>query len=162
MGVEFENNPISDTNCGGEVVKECRDDVVLQITDTDDLNKSARRNSNETMATSPSTKQETASTNTTTTATTTTTTTATLTKPVSNTTNYSTTSSKKLSKENVNTDASNEDVVSKSAHTNDNSKGTPKETHLNCEKDELVLDVLNDDLIEKVRGKFLCKLMYCA
>lgn len=147
LGIEFENNPISDTRCDAEVEKECREDVVLQISDNDDLNKSSRRNSNET--TTPISKQET------------TTTTATVTKPVSNTTNYSTTSSNKLSKENVNADFSkNEDVVSKITHTNDNNKDTSKQTHLNCEKDELVLDVLNDDLIEKVRVKITCKLEF--
>lgn len=37
---------------------------------------------------------------------------------------------------------------------NDNNKeNTSKEINLNCEKDELVLDVLNDDLISKVRGR---------
>lgn len=40
------------------------------------------------------------------------------------------------------------------AQTTDNKKeNTSKEINLNCEKDELVLDVLNDDLIAKVRGR---------
>lgn len=122
------------------MVKDSHDDVVLQFADNDE-----RQNSTDT-----TNAQET-------------TTTAT-TKPVSNTTNYSTTSSNKLSKdENVNAtnDLSNDTtdnvVSSKSTHTNDNNKDTSKETNLNCEKDELVLDVLNDDLIEKVRVKISCK-----
>lgn len=103
---------------------------MLQLADADGLNKTERRNSND-----ASSKLEPA---------------ATVTKPVSNTANYtSTTSSNKLSKENVNAD--DEDGISKSSHTNDNNKDTSKE------KDELVLDVLNDDLIEKVRGKISCK-----
>lgn len=199
LGIECENNPISDRQCG--------DEVVLQITDNDDLNKNTRRNSSSndtTTATSTVPKQEntpnvstanainntitTATTTTstaaatataadsaaTTTATTLTTATVTITsitaasvaKPVSNTittntnatTIYSTTSANKLSKENVNaTDATNEEVDSKSAHTTDNNRAISKDMHLNCEKGELVLDVLNDDLIEKVRGRISCK-----
>lgn len=149
LGIHFDINPVSDSRCSAEVVKDSAD-VVLQIADNDAHNKCERRNSND--ATAP--KQE--HTNTPTSVTT---------KPVSNTTtNYSTTSSNKLSKENVNADASNEDVVSsKSTHANDNNKDdTSKEAHLNCEKDELVLDVLNDDLIEKVRAKISCKLLVAA
>lgn len=141
LGIECENNPVSDSRCSAEVVKDS-EDVVLQIADNDAHNKCERRNSND--ATTP--KQETTNT------------TTVVTKPVSNTTNYSTTSSNKLSKENVNADAGNDDAVSKSSHANDNNKDdTSKETHLNNEKDELVLDVLNDDLIEKVRVKISCK-----
>lgn len=44
------------------------------------------------------------------------------------------------------------------AQTTDNNKeNTSKEINLNCEKDELVLDVLNDDLIAKVRCKIHSK-----
>lgn len=134
LGLECENNGIGDTRYDdGDVVEDNHKNVLLQFPDNDDLNKCERRNSND--ATS---KQETTNT------------TATITKPVSNTTtNYSTTSSNKLSKENVNADSNNEDGVNKS--TNDNNKDTSKE------KDELVLDVLNDDLIEKVRGKISCE-----
>lgn len=57
---------------------------------------------------------------------------------------------------NLSNDADNT-VSSRSSHANDNNKDTSKETNLNCEKDELVLDVLNDDLIEKVRVKISCK-----
>lgn len=39
-------------------------------------------------------------------------------------------------------------------------ENTADEIILNCEKDELVLDVLNDDLIAKVRGRITSKL--CA
>lgn len=35
------------------------------------------------------------------------------------------------------------------------------EINLNCEKDELVLDVLNDDLIAKVRGRITSKFQIC-
>lgn len=57
----------------------------------------------------------------------------------------------------MNADATNEEVDSKSARTTDNNKAISKDMHLNCEKGELVLDVLNDDLIEKVRGRITCK-----
>lgn len=67
-----------------------------------------------------------------------------------------TTSSTTLAKENKSTNLGNDDV-SKTNQTNDSNKETSKETNLNCEKDELVLDVLNDDLIAKVRGKLSCK-----
>lgn len=36
-------------------------------------------------------------------------------------------------------------------------ENTNDEINLNCEKDELVLDVLNDDLIAKVRGRITSK-----
>ncbi|XP_055314862.1 G protein-coupled receptor kinase 2 isoform X2 [Sitodiplosis mosellana] len=140
LGIECEHNTINNTRCDTNAVKDSHDDVVLQFADTDDHSNCERQNSTDANA------QET------------TTTPPATTKPVSNTTNYSTTSSNKLSKdENVNAanlsnDADNV-VSSRSSHANDNNKDTSKETNLNCEKDELVLDVLNDDLIEKVRVK---------
>lgn len=155
LGIECEHNAINNTRCDTNAVKDSHDDVVLQFADNDDHSNYERQNSTDANA------QETTATATAT-ATTTTTATTNTTKPVSNTTNYSTTSSNKLSKdENVNAanlsnDADNV-VSSKSSHANDNNKDTSKETNLNCEKDELVLDVLNDDLIEKVRGKISCK-----
>lgn len=194
LGIELENNPNSDRQCG--------DEVVLQITDSDDLNKNSRRNSssNEATAPKPETAPNVSTTNainntittstaaaapaaantlaaaaaaaTAATASATTTTTITpitaassVAQTVSNTINatatatttHSTTSANKLSKENVNADASNDEVGSKCAHTTDNNKAISKDMHLNCEKSELVLDVLNDDLIEKVRGRITCK-----
>lgn len=134
LGIECENNTTNDTRCN-DAVKDSHDDVVLQFADNDDRNDATTTPKQETTNQQPTSK------------------------PVSNTSNYSTTSSNKLSKEeNVNADRSNDDIVSKDTHANDNNKDTLKETNLNCEKDELVLDVLNDDLIEKVRVKISCKL----
>lgn len=47
----------------------------------------------------------------------------------------------------------NDDTNSEGKKNDNNKENTSKEINLNCEKDELVLDVLNDDLIEKVRGR---------
>lgn len=55
-----------------------------------------------------------------------------------------------ISNENSSTNQNN-DIVS-------NHKIIDTITNVNCIKDELVLDILNDDLIEKVRGKISCKL----
>lgn len=52
----------------------------------------------------------------------------------------------------------NNDIVSKNIQANSNHKGIGTIAIVNCIKDELVLDILNDDLIEKVRGKISCKL----
>lgn len=58
----------------------------------------------------------------------------------------------------------NNDIVSKSMQANFNHKGIDTIADVNCIKDELVLDILNDDLIEKVRGKISCKLpaLHCS
>lgn len=54
------------------------------------------------------------------------------------------------------TTSSNENTVDKINRTKAN---TSEEINLNCEKDELVLDVLNDDLIAKVRGRITCRFL---
>lgn len=64
-----------------------------------------------------------------------------------------------ISNENASTNQNN-DIISKSIQTNSNHKVIDTLTNVNCLKDELVLDILNDDLIEKVRGKISCKLHF--
>lgn len=63
--------------------------------------------------------------------------------------------------ESANTDAYDSTVtggdIGNAAKQNQIKENTNDEINLNCEKDELVLDVLNDDLIAKVRGRITSK-----
>lgn len=69
--------------------------------------------------------------------------------------NTTTVTVRKATKNSSNTDAGADSIVGK---INENNKDTSKKEILECGKEELVLDILNDDLIGKVRAKIPCKL----
>lgn len=72
------------------------------------------------------------------------------------TANTTTVTVRKTSKNSSNTDAGADSIVGK---MNENNKDTSKKENLECGKEELVLDILNDDLIGKVRAKIPCKFL---
>lgn len=139
LGIECERDSLNDSRSGadnGTVVVSNNGSGIGNVNNDEHKIGDSRNGNDDTITTTNAT-------NTTTTTSTTTTTTS--------------GSQQTANKENKSTNLGNDDV-SRTNQTNDNSNETSKETNLNCEKDELVLDVLNDDLIAKVRGRILCKL----
>lgn len=55
------------------------------------------------------------------------------------------------------TNVNSNDGIGNARKQNQMKDNAADEINLNCEKDELVLDVLNDDLIAKVRGRITSK-----